>query len=441
MPLKIHSIGGCSEVGKNCTLIQVDDEGVIIDMGLHMENYIKLTEDEDINNISIKQLTQAQAIPDIKQIKNTKCTIKGICLSHAHYDHIGAIPFLEKNFNTYIHGTAFTIEMLKIITKRAGKELKNKTTVHKENERFKISKNIEIEFIRVTHSIPQAVIIVVHTTYGKIMYVNDYKLDETPTLGKPTNYKRLQKLKGQIDVLMINTLYANKPGKTPSEKIAKQMLTDVLLQTETKDKAIIITAFASNIARIKAIMEVAPKLKRKIAFLGGSMAKYLKAATNTAIIRIPEKTIIGSSRGYIEKFLKRKDPKDYIYIVTGGQGEPKAVLSRIAQQEMAFRLLKDDIVIFSCNTIPVKNNMENRAILEKELESTGVRMFTEVHVSGHGAQEDYREFITTIKPKHLVPSHSTKEQIQAAYKVAQKYDYKLDKNFHILKPGDIFEVK
>ncbi|MBC8500183.1 MAG: MBL fold metallo-hydrolase [DPANN group archaeon] len=439
MGIEIMPIGGHSEIGKNCTGVKVDDEIVILDMGLHMEHYINhtdSTDSDDLVDMSPKTLIDVDAAPDVRILGDLKKKVVAICISHAHLDHVGAVPFLSNKFDCPIYSTPFTIELLRTIIKDEKIDLKNELVKQKENSRFKISKNIEIEFIKVTHSTPQTVMIAVHTKYGTILYVNDMKLDDHPMLGKKTNIKRLKELK--VKILILNCLYSTTPGKTPSEKVPEEMLKEILLNTDTKRKNIFVTTFSSQIARIKTVRNIAKKIGRKVIFLGRSLAKYSFAAEKAEITKLSNVKIVKFS-SKVKKFLSRLDNTEkYLFIVTGNQGEPKSTLSKIVYNNY-FHFKPKDIVIFSCTVIPVPGNSENREKLEAALKQKHVSIYKDVHASGHARLEDHRTFLNMTNPEHLIPVHGDKLRAEAMKKMAIEEGLK-EKNIHILKNGQRIEI-
>src|SRR3989338_174772 len=185
--IEIMPIGGYREVGRNCTAVKVDDEVIVLDMGLHMQNYVHYTQDEDAVDLSPQTLTRIEAVPDLSQMKDWIPKVKAIVISHAHLDHVGAAPFLAKAFNCPIHGTPYTIEVLKVLLEDKEIRLPNKLISHDVNSTFRVSDNIKIEMISITHSVVHTAMIVIHTKYGKIVYANDFKLDNMPTLGSKSN--------------------------------------------------------------------------------------------------------------------------------------------------------------------------------------------------------------------------------------------------------------
>ncbi|MGV8086346.1 MAG: MBL fold metallo-hydrolase RNA specificity domain-containing protein [Candidatus Woesearchaeota archaeon] len=438
--IEIMPIGGFREVGKNCTAIKVDDEVIIIDMGLHLQHYIDYAQDEDDVDLSLNKLIEIKAVPDISLIEDWIPLTKAICISHAHLDHVGAVPFLASKFKCPIHGTPYTMEVLKALI--ADKEIKvyNKIVSHDINSMFKATDNIKIEFISITHSVVHAALIVVHTKYGLIVYANDFKLDNLPTLGHKSNIGRMKELKN-VKALIIDSLYAGKPVKTPSESVAKELLREVMISTNSDGKAIIVSTFSSHLARIKSIMEFSKQLNRKVVFLGRSLDKYVMAGEKCGIVEFSKQAKIIKYRQQIQKFLKNcTNPEDYVFVVTGHQGEPKSVLARMIFNNY-FKFKKEDLVIFSCTIIPGEANIANRALMEAELRKKKVRIFTDIHVSGHGAREDQRDLINLIRPELLLPSHSEIAVTEKFLELAEEMDYKENKQCFLLKNGHRFKIE
>ncbi len=416
MSLKIIPIGGYGEVGRNSTAIKVDDEIIILDLGLHLENYIKLTEDDDIKkNLSKRLLIKEKAIPDTRIIKAEE--VKAIIISHAHLDHVGAVPYLANDFKCNIHTTKFTGEFLKQHLIDRGKEIKQEIKEHKFKKKFKISKKISAELVEVTHSTPQSAIIIIYTPYGNIAYINDFKLDEKPIIGKKTDLKYVAKKK--IKALIIDTLYADKDEKTPSEQEAYEMLKKALITRDLKRRNIIITTFSSQIARIIEITKLAKKMKRKVMIVGRSMAKYLQAAKQAGITNIIEKKEVVKYGSKVKKKLMRiKEHEEYIFIVTGGMGEPNAVLSRMFDEEL-IPLKRNDIIVFSNRVIPTPTIIKAREKLERKISSYGIEILKDLHVSGHGAGKDIQEVIEKIKPEIIIPVHAEDETRKAFKKITK----------------------
>jgi ribonuclease J len=442
MAIEIIPIGGFSEIGRNCVAIKVDDEVVICDIGLMLDKYIEYTEGLDNGKLSIspKKLIQVGAAPDVNILGDLRKNVIAICITHAHLDHVGAVPYLSNRFDAPIHATPFTAAVIRALSHGEGMPLKNKIITHNANSKFRISNKIEIEFVHITHSVPDTVGIIVRSKEGSAIYINDFKFDRTPTLGPKTNTRRLAQLQG-IDALIIDSLYAHKTEKTPSEKIAEQMLFDELLNTDTKGRAIVITTFSSHIARLNSIVKLGQKLGRKVVFMGRSMDKYVGAAESSKIHSFKGKVRMLAYRDKINNFLKKEqDLSKYLLVVTGHQGEPKAVLSRIIEEGL-LRLRPNDIVVFSTKVIPAGDNEKNMERLVGILKEKKIRVFSDIHVSGHGAREDHRDLLRLLKPKHIIPTHGGIKQLHALREMAvHELGYAPDK-IHILYNGKKLVVK
>jgi ribonuclease J len=437
--IEIYAVGGFNEVGKNCTAINVDGEVVIIDLGIHLENYIKLTQDEDIVKINADKLIQVGAVPDISVLDRIKDKVKAIVISHAHLDHVGAVPYISDKFNAPIVCGPYTAEVIKGILKDDRIKLKNEILTENLGAIFDISDNIKIEFIHITHSIPQSALVAVHTKYGIILYANDFKLDMHPTLGKKPNFKRMEEIsKENVLALIVESTYSSDKKKMPSEQVAKDMLRDVLLGTDNSKNLIIVTTFSSHIARLKAIIEFGKKLNRKIIFLGRSLYKYVSAAESIGLVNFSNDIELVKYRRQIERKLHKvnRNREKYLLVTTGHQGEPKSVLYKIATKEFNFDLYPEDNVVFSCRTIPTPTNIANREALENELKQTGVRIFKDIHQSGHAAREDLRNFIHIIRPQKIIPSHGTKEMRESLAELAVEMNYKADSQVFLMKDGN-----
>ena len=440
MPIEICTIGGYSETGGNSTAIKIDDEVVILDMGLNMENYIRYTEDEEINDMTYQELLKVKAVPDYQLIEDWRSKVIGLVPSHGHLDHVGAIPFAASLFpNASIVCTPYTAEVLRSIFNDEKIKIPNKLILLNLNSMYKLSERVQVELVNVTHSIPHASLIVLHTPYGKIVYANDYKFDRQPTLGKTPNFTRLQEIGNEgVLLLIVESLYSHEHKKTPSESVAQQMLKDVMLGVNTEGRAVIITTFSSHLARLKSIIDLGKKLNRKILFIGRSLSKYVTAGQRIDLIDFESDVTLIKHRDKVEKIFKKimKDGKHkYLLVVTGHQGEPKAILSRLARKELPFTFGNGDIVIFSCSVIPVELNKNNRDILERELTNHGVRIFRDIHVSGHAAREDHRDLIELIKPKHIIPSHGEKDKAMHMVSLALEMGYKQGRTVHVMEDG------
>lgn len=430
MVLEICAVGGYGEVGRNMTAVRVNNDVFILDMGLHMPNYIKFTEEEagDLQAYSVSDLMSAQAIPDDSVIADWKHLVKAIIVTHAHLDHLGAIPYLAKKYKVPIYCTPFTGSVIRSIVKDQKIILSNPVKTIHPNSKIDLCPAVVLELISVTHSTPQSAVAVLHTSEGIIVYTNDFKLDNSPTLGQMPNYDALRALsKKNVRVMIVDTLYADVEAKTASEKVAKELLTDALLRIDARGRAIVVSTFASHIARLKTISELGRKLHRKVVFIGRSLAKYVSAAEEAGLAQFSKQVEVVSFSSQAGRRLKKimADGKDkFLLVVTGHQGEPKAILSKMATGLLPFSFDKDDYVVFSSNVIPTSVNQEHRARLEEILRQRGVRILKGLHTSGHGAEEDMRQMISLVKPKIVIPAHSDTHALEAFLHFSEKLGYK-----------------
>lgn len=434
MTIEIWAIGGYSEIGKNMTGIRVDDEVFILDMGYDMDKVVSY-EGTDISALPYDKMFRMGAIPDdTKFRKEWGSKVKAIICGHAHLDHIGAIPLIAPRYKCPVFVTPFTAEVIK--NQLGKKRLKNKIIRLNPSSSYKLTKNVKLEFINVTHSTLQTVIAVLHTKYGAVAYAGDWKFDDYPILGKRTNYKRLKEIgKKKVLVQISDTTRIEEEGHTPSEHIVREMMRDVLTRYDTKGNAIIVTTFSSHIARISTIISIAKQIKRKAVLLGRSLANYVTAAEMAGLFSTNAEVI-----GFKDKMRKKlgdieKNRDKYLIICTGNQGEPDAVLSLISKKQFPFRIKEDDIIIFSCKTIPTPVNEANREILEKRLRSDKARIFKEIHASGHAAKEDQKELLKMLKPMHFIPTHGGMDKLAKAADMAMEVGYKFNKTVHILQDG------
>lgn len=447
MKVEICAVGGYSEVGKNMTAIKVGNEVIICDMGFYLPEIIAYEEEGEVirRDFTKEKLLNINAIPDDRVIEDWLPYVKAIVLGHCHLDHIGAVPYMAKDYKCPIIGTPYTLEVLKTILRDERINIPNKFKPLNVNAKIRISDNITIEFINATHSTLQVVMMAIHTPAGIIVYANDYKFDKHPILGKKPNYARLKELGrgGNVIAVIMDALYSDAHMKTPSEKVAREMLNEVMLGTENRGHAVIVTTFASHIARLKSIIDFGLRMRRKIVLLGRSLHKYVSAAEKLNLVRFTKDAeLIGrgkAAKRKLEAISKARDK--YLIVCTGNQGEPNAMLTRITRNEMPFKFEPGDQVIFSSRTIPDPANIANRAKVEERLSRMGVRIFKDIHVSGHASREDHRDLITMLKPKHVIPAHGDVDKLTPLAKLATEMGYVLGQNVHIMRDGQLIELE
>ena len=443
---KVHTIGGYNEVGKNMTAIEFEDDVFIFDAGLHISAVVDLQ--ESTKQPTPKMLRDYGALPDDYLLDKIKDKVRAILISHAHLDHVGAVPFVAERFpNAKIYGTPFTIEVLRSTIKDYKASFRNKIQVVQPDERVVLrgkNKDYSAEFINMTHSTIQSTMIALHTPQGAILYGNDFKLDNTPILGNPPNYKRMKEIgKKGVKLLIIDSLYSGDERKTPSEKIARALVEEVLLTVNHKNNAIFITTFSSHIARLKSIVEFSKKLNRKVVFMGRSLSKYVKAAKNVKMCPFEKNIEIVTYSREVNSKLKQieKDRGNYVVVCTGHQGEPGSIMDRLVRKELNFNFKPQDSVIFSSKVIPTPVNESNRANIDKKLRKMDVRIFDHVHVSGHGGREDIREVINILKPKNIIPSHGSLDQLAPTIELAKEMKYVFGKDCFLSQDRGLVEIK
>ncbi len=445
--MKIHTIGGFSEVGKNMLALELDEDAFIFDEGFFLPPIVEMQEKEkDEFFYSEKKLKSIRAIPNDNVINKIRHKVRAQFVGHAHLDHIGAIPFLSDRYNAPIYGTPFTTEVLNSLLMDNDIYLRNKVKTIQPNTSFKIkgkNKSYKVEFINITHSTPQTSFIAVHTPKGVVLYANDFKLDDNPVLGSMPNYKRLRQLAKQgIYAFIVDSLYAGSDRKTPSEKIARTLLEEVLLTIQNRNAGIIVTTFSSHIARLKSIVEFGRKLNREIVFLGRSLSKYSIAAQNCNLAPFLRNIKIAKYRRHVEKTLKQvdKNPRKYLLVCTGHQGEPGSILERISRNQLPLKLNQDDNIIFSSSVIPTSVNKETFLKMENNLKKKKVRIFRDVHVSGHGGREDLRDIINLLQPQHIIPAHGGPDKTLPMVELAKELGYRRGKQCHLMRNGGVLRL-
>ena len=446
--MRIHTIGGYNEVGKNMTAVEVGNDVVIFDSGLHLPPIVELEESERNNIMNEKHLRRLGAIPEdtILDKLGLRQKVRAILIGHAHLDHVGALPYIESRYNADILATPFTIAVLRTLINDENVKIKNELKEIQPNSFFSIkgSNNCKAEFINITHSTLQTSMMALHTPEGVVLYANDFKFDNSPQLGKKPNYEALRRVaKEGVKALIVESLYASEERKTPSEKVARSLLEDVLLTTDNENAAIIVTTFSSHIARLKSIVDMGKKLNRKIVFVGRSLNKYVTASIKTKLCPFQRSISLLSYKNQVYSAFKKinNNKQEYLVVCTGHQGEPGSILERISRNETPLQLSAKDHVIFSSKTIPAQINIANKGLVEKRLKHMGVRIFNDVHVSGHAGREDLRDFINMIQPENIIPAHGDLQKLTALAELASELGYKIRKNCHIMRNLESVELK
>jgi ribonuclease J len=436
----IVAVGGYNEMGRNMTAIRVGEEIIIMDMGLRLDR-VQIHEDVEIDRKNSRDLINMGVIPDDTVMKHVEGNVKAIVCTHGHLDHIGAIPKLAHRYEAPIISTPYTSELIKQQIKGEKKyQVKNKVESLTTGSIYQVSPQISIELIRVQHSIIDAAFAAIHTPEGIILYANDFKIDRTPVIGEKPDFDRLRQIgKEGVIAMITESTNSNRSGKTPSEKIAADMVTDVLLGTEESRSGVIVTTFSSHIARIKSIIDAAVEMGRIPVLLGRSMERYVGSAQKMGFLDFPDNLEMYGMRNSIDKALKRinnEGKEKYLPIITGHQGEPGAILSRISNNNTDYKIEKGDKVVFSANVIPNPMTRANCYSLETKLKMKGARIYDNVHVSGHAYKEDHWELLRMIQPEQVIPAHGDIIMHSNYMEMAEDAGYVFGESIHLMRNGE-----
>jgi ribonuclease J len=383
--LLIIPLGGMGEIGKNMTVIQYGKEILLIDSGL-------MFPEEEMLGIDI-------VIPDITYLIENKEYIKGILITHGHEDHIGALPYVLQQINAPLYGTKLTLGLV---------EGKLKETKLKKNISMNVVKppttvnigSFTVDFIRVNHSIPDAVGFAIHTPVGIICHTGDFKLDQTPVNGEKADLHKFAELgsKGVL-VLLSDSTNAEREGYTMSEKVVGHTIEDIF---KTVTDRIIVATFASNIHRIQQIFDAAYKNDKKVAVIGRSMVNVVNIALELGYLTIPKSLLMDLDE------LNRLPKEKVVIITTGSQGEPMSALTRMAMSEhKKVEIMPGDTVLISASPIPGNEKFVARTIdhLFKQGANVIYEAISGVHVSGHASQEELKLMLNLVRPKFFIPVH------------------------------------
>ncbi len=412
----VFALGGLGEVGKNMYVIEHGKEIIIIDAGV-------MFPEDDLLGIDY-------VIQDVTYLKQNEDKIKALIITHGHEDHIGGITFLLQNVNIpkiYASQIASDLIRKKLDDKNMkydNLEVYNKDTVIK-------FKNLSVEFITTTHSIPDSFAIVVHTPNGDIIHTGDFKFDLTP-IGPMADIHKMASLGSHgVKLLLSESTNALSPGFSASEAIVDEALGDIFANSSTN--RIILATFASNIYRIKHIVETCRENNRKIITFGRSMESAKEIAIKNNLIKDPTIFIDANQAKDLKK-------NEICILCTGSQGEPLAALSRIANgTHKQVQLMPDDIIVFSSNPIPGNSQSINRII--NKLYLKGVKVYTnsdvsDIHTSGHAKAEELKWMLRLIKPEYLMPIHGEYHMLKAHKDLAVSCDVP-ENNIFICKNGDV----
>jgi len=434
--MKVYTIGGYNEVGKNMTAIEVRSEIVIFDMGYDMQELIDL--ESSIESISASEAREAGIIPDDQVIFSKREKVKGIVIGHGHLDHVGAIGKLAGAYNCPIIASPYTMKVAESQLKKEKKELKNERIILNPGKTHSLTSTMAVEFVKVTHSIPDTMLTILHTPEGRFAYGLDFRIDNEPVLGEPVDFKRLAELGKQgVKILISDSTRADSRGSSASESSIRDQLRFTIESVNDSAGAIVITTFSSHIERLKSILEINQN-RRKVAFIGRSLKEYTQPAAELGYLYLKNVEIASYSK-QVESLFEKIDEKreDWLIVCTGNQGEENSVLQKLSSGKYSFKLQPGDHVIFSSSTIPTPVNQAERYKLERNLKKFGAILHLDIHASGHGPREDLRILLQTLKPEIMIPGHGDIQKLAAHANLAQEEGYVLNKNLFICENGNM----
>ncbi len=436
--MKVHTIGGYEEVGRNMTAVETNGETVIFDMGYEMEEVIGA--DGEVNEMTTNETLETGAIPKDKQIMHND--VRAIVIGHGHLDHVGAIPKLAGAYDCPIVCTPYTKKIVEKQLEDDRKNIDNPVIAVEKGEDYTISDNLSLEFMHVNHSIPQATLSLLKTPEGNVVYGNDMKIDQSPVGEETTDVERLKKAGREgVKVMIPGTTRVDSEGRCRSEESVAVELKDVLDSCYQAGGAVILTTFSSQIARLNSVIE-ANEGRRKIAFVGRSLKEYTKAAEDLGLIDLTDVEVV-SYFNECKELMDKVDGarEDWLVVATGNQGEPGAQMDKIASGTYPFDFREGDHVIFSSQVIPTPLTQANRYSLEKKMKEQGVRMYKEIHTSGHAKREDHRDFIQHMDPENIVPSHGDIQKLGSYVELAREEGYSLEEDVFIGENGRTIEIE
>ena len=394
-PVKISFIGGLNEIGKNVTMYEYGVDAILVDCGTAFP-------DDTMLGVDI-------VIPDFSYVEKNKDKIRAIFLTHGHEDHIGALPYLLKNANFPLYGTALTLGLLE--GKLREHNLLGGAKLHKvvPGQTIKTGE-FSVEFINVNHSIPGAVSLAIKTPAGVIVQTGDFKFDMTPIHGDIIDIGRFAQL-GREGVLCLlsDSTNAERAGYTPSERTVGESFNRLFQSAQATDRRIVIATFASNVYRVQQIIDCAARFGRKVAISGRSMINTVSIGIELGYLKVPDGILIDLS------LINRYPKNQIVLITTGSQGEPMSALTRMAYADhRQVTIGSDDFIIISATPIPGNEKSVGNIVNELLLRGCEVvyeKMY-DVHVSGHACQEELKMIIGLTKPEFFIPVHGEQKHLK-----------------------------
>jgi ribonuclease J len=418
--LKVIPLGGLGEIGKNMMVLEYENDIIIIDAGL-------MFPEEEMLGIDL-------VIPDLSYVVENKEKVRGIIITHGHEDHIGALPYLLPQLNNApVYATRLTHGLIRVkLKERKTREGVNLKVLNTGKEislgRFKV------ELFPVCHSIPDATGAIIHTPEGVVIHSGDFKIDYTPVSGRSTDLSRLAQLGAQgVLLLLSDSTYAELPGYTPSERIVGESLEHVIASATGR---VIVTTFSSLISRIQQVIDAAAKYQRRVFIVGRSMSDTVRIALELGYLNAPDGVL-----GRIDE-IRGLPPEKIVLVTTGSQGEPTSALVRMANRDHRHvNIQRGDTIILSATPVPGNESLVNRTVdsLFKQGAQVMYDKLGQVHVHGHGSQEELKLILNLVKPKFFVPVHGEYRHLSLHARLAESVGIPAE-NIFVLEDGDVLEL-
>ncbi len=415
--LKIIPLGGLEQIGMNITAFEYEDSIIVVDCGLSFPA-------DDMLGIDL-------VIPDVTYLQDNIEKVKGFVITHGHEDHIGSLPYVLRQINVPIYATKLTMGIIEHKLTEHGMLENTKRKVVKFGDSINLG-HFNVEFIRTNHSIVDAAALAIYSPVGIVIHTGDFKVDYSPVFGDTIDLQRFGEIgKKGVLALMCDSTNAERPGFTPSERTVGATF-DTLFN-EHKNKRIIVATFASNVDRVRQIINSADKYDRKVVVEGRSMVNIINTATELGRLNVPDNTLIDIDN------LKNYPDEKTVIITTGSQGESMAALSRMAENtHRKISIKPGDVVIFSSSPIPGNEKAVTKVINELLMKGADV-IFQDTHVSGHACQEEIKLIYTLVQPKYAIPVHGEYKHLKAQAKLAENIGMSKE-NIFILSSGDVLEL-
>jgi ribonuclease J len=417
--LRIIPLGGLGEIGKNMMVLELPQDMIIVDAGL-------MFPEEDMLGVDL-------VIPDITYVRERKKKLRAIIITHGHEDHTGALPYVLRDLQAPIYCTRLTRGLISVKLKEHKLLKQADLRAVTPGEKIRLGA-FQVEFVRVTHSIPDSCGLAIRTPVGTVIHSGDFKLDHTPVMGEPTDLPRWAELGNEgVLLLLSDSTYAETPGYTPSEQVVGESLDRIMA---TAAGRVIVATFASLISRVQQVIDAAHHHGRRVFITGRSMVDNVQMALELGYLSAPENVLAPIDQ------LSRTRPQKVVIISTGSQGEPTSALVRMASRDHRhIQIAPGDTVVMSASPIPGNEMLINRTI--DNLSRLGAQVLytriADVHVRGHAAQEELKMLLSLVNPRFFVPIHGEYRHLMTHAHLAQAMGLAQDHAF-VLEDGDILEL-